>query len=246
MTIVATLTTIQKLAVQNGLSTPYLVGGVVRDRLLHQNQNVADLDITTGDSGSLLLPHLLANSIPTASIKMMKDNHSQVIIEGIKYDFSSNFRSPHLKSILNAAGLTQPSPIQEEAYSRDFTCCALLMDLSFKKVLDPTGMGLEDIKNRRLRCCLPAAMTLSDNVKRIPRIFYLAAKLNFTVDDEIISFLKNNPDVVSKVTKDDWSKKISKALAYNESLTIKLLNDCQIWHQLPYIQQLSHIQIRNP
>ncbi len=222
-----------------------MVGGIVRDRLLGKVQQVDDIDITCGNSDSLVLPHILANSDDSARIKMMHDNHSQVIIDGVKYDFSSNYRSPSLNNILQKVGLTKASDIQKEGYSRDFTCNSLLLDFSFKNLADPTGMGKADIQNHLIRTCLPARITLSDNIKRIPRVFYMAAKLGFRVDDEIINWIKTNPEVLARISQEEWSKKIVKAIHYNEFVTIELLTKCNAWHALPYIPALAQVQIRH-
>ena len=236
------LNVISELANANQLSRPYLVGGVVRDKLLGILDKVEDLDITCGDEGSFRLPQLLKETIPDVIVKEQPDHHSQVIIDSIKVDFSSNYRSPNINSILNAAGLLSPTELQKEAYSRDFTCCALLMDLDLKEVLDPTGMGVADIQKKILRTCLPARVTLLDNPKRIPRVFYLAAKLNFSVDDEIIEWIRSNGSVISSVRQAYTVTKFNQAIKYNKKMTVDLIDRCQIWDQLPPIEALMQEQ----
>ncbi|MES1987437.1 MAG: helix-turn-helix transcriptional regulator, partial [Pseudomonadota bacterium] len=46
------------------------------------------------------------------------------------------------------------------------------------------------IKSKTLRTCLPAAITLGYDNKRVVRILYMAAKLDFSVDQEIIDWVK--------------------------------------------------------
>jgi tRNA nucleotidyltransferase/poly(A) polymerase len=235
---------ISKLADANHLSKPYLVGGVVRDKLLGILSKVEDLDITCGDEGSFQLPQLLKETIPNISIKVQPDHHSQIIIDGIKVDFSSNYRSPQISAVLNSAGLKNPTELQKEAYSRDFTCCALLMDLNVKEVLDPTGMGVGDIQKKILRTCLPARITLADNLKRIPRVFYLAAKLNFSVDDEIIKWIGSNGNQIQSIRQAYVVTKLNQAVQYNKAMTIDLLDRCRLWQHLPPIPSLSEEQIK--
>lgn len=246
MQIQQLLHTIDSLASANHISTPYLVGGVVRDKIMGKLKDVQDLDITTGDDGSFKLPYLLKETVPNVLIEEQKDHHHQAIVDGMKVDFSSNYRSPDINAILNRAGIQNPTELQKEAYSRDFTCCALLMDLQLKKVLDPTGLGIPDIKNKLLRTCLPAKITLLDNVKRIPRVFYLAAKLNFTVDDEIIQFIKANPQLIQSIKPAYIVTKFNQAVSFNKEMTIKLIDECSLWHYLPPIPSLQDEQIRRP
>src|ERR1700748_3494180 len=161
-----------------------IVGGTPRDKVMNLPGNIEDIDLTSGDDKI----HYIAKEASiklkdlNGSYKVLDDGHAQITIGGFKLDFSSNFTIPNVKNILAKAGLKGATDMQAELYSRDFTCNTLLMTLDLKTILDPTGLALNDIKSKTLRTCLPAAITLGYDNKRVVRVLYMAAKLNFNVD----------------------------------------------------------------
>src|SRR5271170_2314735 len=146
-----------KIHTDRGVSLPYICGGTPRDKLLKLLKNeVSDLDITTGDKTVHNLATEFALDLKknyTIKSKQMDDGHTSVFIGDFKVDFSSNFVVPHVDEFLNHKGVKNPTDMQREMFSRDFTCNSLLMTLDLKKIKDPTKLGLEDIKKKVLRTC---------------------------------------------------------------------------------------------
>jgi tRNA nucleotidyltransferase/poly(A) polymerase len=129
--------------------------------------------------------------------------------------------------------------MQCELYSRDFTCNALLLSLDLKNILDPTGLGLNDIQKKTIRTCLPAAITLGIDNKRIVRIIYLAAKLNFNIDEEIIKWIKTNPNAINNCKKKYLTGKLQKAVDSNLEKTVQVIDQLGLWNTIPTIPALT-------
>lgn len=241
------LTLLGEIADKKGLSQPFVCGGTPRDKLLGKLSDVKDLDITTGDEGS----HHLAKEVSqifkekNSSYKIMEDGHAQVMIGAFKADFSSNYRAPDIKNILTSAGIKNPTEMQMELYSRDFTCNTLLLSLDLKKVLDPTGTGVKGINSRVLKTCLPPEITLGGDHKRIIRIIYLSSKLNFEVDEPIIAWVKENPQFIADAKNRYIVNKLKLALSYNKENTIMLLDKMNLWGHIPIIEELSPYMSKN-
>ncbi len=204
-------------------------------------EKLDDVDLTTGDDNI----HYVAKEAsiafrgPGVDYKLLDDGHAQIIIDGFKLDFSSNYNIPGIKNMLIKAGLEEPTSMQLELYSRDFTCNALLMTLDLKTITDPTGLGIKDIKAKLLRTCLPAAITLGNDNKRVVRIIYLAAKLGFEVDKEIISWVKVNPESLTKGSTSQYViKKLKKACESDLNKTVKLIGEMNLWPFVPVIDEL--------
>jgi len=229
-------------------SNIFIVGGAPRDKVMGLSNNIEDIDLTSGDNKI----HYIAKeaSIKLKDInsvyKVLDDGHAQITIGGFKLDFSSNFNIPDIKNILQKAGLKGPSDMQAELYSRDFTCNTLLMSLDLKQILDPTGLALKDIKSKILRTCLPAAVTLGYDNKRVVRILYMAAKLNFDVDEEIIKWVKENPSSIANCSQNYLIKKLAKSIEYNKDKTVELLDKMNLWKSIPPIKDLQSIMAKNP
>ena len=244
------LLAIEKIANNKGLSRPYIVGGLVRDKLLDRVENIEDVDLTTGDAGiHSLAKHLAVKLGNEAIYKEMPDGHASINIKNdIKLDFSSNFIVPGITSLLVEAGIDRPTEMQKELYSRDFTCNTALMTLDLETILDPTGLAVEDINKKIIRTCLPPEITLgldSDATKRIIRVVYMSAKLNFDIDPSIIDWVRENPQKVAEPSRDYLTKKIESSLNYNEERTIQALNDMNLWSYVPAVSRLAPYMIRS-
>lgn len=228
---------ITEVAQKSGV-TAMICGGAPRDKLLNRLDKLVDLDITTGDNMIHALAKEVSMVMREADYRVMDDGHAQIIVNGFKIDFSSNFRVPNIEQILTKSGINNPTDMQCELYSRDFTCNALLLSMDLKTIQDPTGLGVEDIKNKIIRTCLPPELTLGSQNKRVPRIFYLAAKLGFDVDEEIIYWVKKNPQSITNCKPKYLSEKLQKALDADADKTISLLDRMQAWKYLPALPAL--------
>ncbi len=230
---------------QANTSMPFICGGVVRDKVLGRVDQIADLDMTTGDASVHVLAKQFATIISQKYkivFKKMTDGHASVFIDDFKVDFSSNFVVPNIDVILkNKFGISDAPSIQKELYSRDFTCNALLMTLDLKTIYDPTQKAVSDIKNKILKTCLDVDTTLRSSPNRIIRAIELSAKLDFDVDPEIIQWIANNKDVVKECEVSYVSKNLSKAVKYNEARTESLLNKTNLWDHITITQDLYPI-----
>lgn len=229
MSIKDVLLSLKILSKNNGLSEPYIVGGLPRDKFLNMSRKVEDVDLTTGDESIHKLAEVAVNEFKVEPTKF-PDGHYQLIIEGIKYDFSSNFNSKDASYFLEKAGIKNPTPMQLELFSRDFTCNTLVIPMSLRKISDPTGLGIDDIKRKVLRTPLPSRITLRDDPKRIIRSIYLAVKLGFEIEPDIINWAKENHELISKEVSAGFAKKkLANAADKDINKTIRLLDQMDLW-----------------
>jgi len=224
------LSIIVQIAKQKGYSAPFICGGAPRDKVMGKLENVDDLDITTGDVTVRQLAKDTAKQLgPNAHYLGFPDGHSQINIDGVKLDFSSNFISPGIMDKLARAGLEDPTPMQKELYSRDFTANSLLMSMDLKTIQDPLGVGIADIKRRIIRTCLPAEVTLNDDPRRIARAIYLAAKLGFELDPEIVEWVKTHRHAINRAKPRYVTQKLVQAFKYNRAQTPQLIDQLGLW-----------------
>jgi len=236
-----------KIASEKGYSTPFVCGGASRDKLMGRLDNISDLDITTGDKSVSLLAKetsLRLGKDYKITAKIADDGHSSIFIGGLKIDFSSNFNTPNIDNILKRKGIKAPTDMQREIYSRDFTCNALLMSFDLKTIIDPTSCGIKDIKSKKIVCCLDPSTTLMANKNRVVRAIYLAAKLDFDVDDKIISWIKANPESVRFASEKSLTQKLNKSMDYNPDKTLKLLDKMGLWNYIPISEKLYPYYIK--
>lgn len=228
----------QMKAVQEeiGASAPYICGGTPRDKYLGHLENVADLDITTGDKTVDYLSqefYLKFRKKYNVTRKTMEDGHSSIFIGKLKVDFSSNFMVHNIDYILEQMGISDVSNMQREMFSRDFTCNSLLLTLDLKRILDPTKHGLQDIKDRKIKTCLSPEITLTANRNRVIRAIYLACKLDFSIDQAIVDYVSKNPQTVKISTEKSLTEKLNEAFARDADKANYLLTKMNLWNYVP-------------
>jgi tRNA nucleotidyltransferase/poly(A) polymerase len=219
-----------------GAAQPYVCGGTPRDKRMGRLENIADLDITTGDKTVDYLSQEFAIELRkkyNVTRKTMEDGHSSIFIGSLKMDFSSNFVVPNIDNFLREKGITNPNNMQREMYSRDFTCNSLLMTLDLKNILDPLKVGFKDIDERKIKTCLNPEITLTSNRNRVVRAIYLACKLDFEIDENIIAYVKKNPQTAKISTEKSMAEKLNDAFTRDGDKASHLITQMNLWNYIP-------------
>lgn len=233
---------ITNIQLENNISPVFITGGIARDKVLdkvnntHLLKNLNDIDLTTGDNSIHELSRDLAIELGKSysiTSKQLDDGHSSIFLGKLKIDCSSNFVLPNIEQLLQQKDISNPSDLDKEMWSRDFTANALLLTMDMKTIKDPTKQGVRDIKNKILRTCLDPSITLKYNLNRIPRIFYLAAKLDFTVAPEIIKWVSANKELIKEVKPGYLAKTMEKAFHHNAEKTQTLIKQMGLESIIP-------------
>lgn len=228
MKLIELLSIIKVTAENNKLSTPYIVGGLPRDILIKKLHKINDVDITCGDHSSLLLAQSLVKVIPNSTVTLFSDGHSRLSINDFKVDFSSNYNIPNVEKYVGK----KLSPIHKELYSRDFNINTLLMPLDLSTVIDATGLGIKQVKQKLIDTVLEPEVTLTSDPKRIIRLVYLGAKLNFQISDRVKSWVVSNA-TFENVPEGYVKQKLNESYKINPVITSKLLEDLNLTNKLP-------------
>lgn len=230
------LSEIKKVQEEEGISEPFICGGAPRDKLLGSLKNISDLDITTGDKTVDYLSQKFYNKFNkefNIYRKIMLDGHSTVYFGSLKIDFSSNFNAPNIDMLLSKMGISNPTEMQKEIFSRDFTCNSLLMPLDLSKVVDVTNRGVKDLKERKLRTCLAPEVTLVTNKNRVVRSIYLSCKLDFDLDQSIIDFVTKNPNSIKISSVKSLTEKLDESFKIDADKASYLLTKMGLWEHIP-------------
>jgi tRNA nucleotidyltransferase/poly(A) polymerase len=166
----------------------------------------------------------------------MEDGHSTIFVGSLKMDFSSNFMVHNIDHILNQIGIANPTNMQREMFSRDFTCNSLLMTMDLTKILDPIKRGFKDISERKIRTCLAPEITLTSNRNRVARAIYLACKLDFDIDNSIINYVSKNPQTAKISTEKAMTDKLTSAFSKDADKASYLIGKMNLWNYIPIIE----------
>ena len=238
----------KKVQEEIGASQPYICGGTPRDKYMGKLENIADLDITTGDKTVDYLSqefYLEFRKKYNVTRKTMEDGHSSIFVGTLKVDFSSNFMVNNVDRILQQMGMANPNNMQREMFSRDFTCNSLLLTVDLKKILDPTKHGFQDIKDRKIKTCLSPEITLTSNRNRVVRAIYLACKLDFDVDHAIIDYVSKNPQTVKISTEKSMTEKLNDAFTRDADRAASLVTRMNLWNYIPVTEKVYPYYMRH-
>lgn len=233
----------QLLEVEHKLGVPktYICGGVPRDRYLKRLDIISDLDLTNGTKSISYLSEEFALKLKqkyNVTYKVMEDGHSTIFIGNLKIDFSSNFMLPNIINILDNMGIKNPTDMQKELFSRDFTCNALLLSMDLNTLTDPTNRGLKDIDNKKIVTCLEPNVTLVNNRNRVIRSIYLAAKLDFDIDESIINFVRQNPESIRIATPKVLKEKLNEAFNWDADKSSYFIGKMNLWNYIPITEKV--------
>lgn len=230
-----------EIAKTKEISVPYIVGGLPRDKVFGIDISEAkDIDITTGDKGSYILGLLSSKEWQGANYKSYEDGHSSLIFRNIVVDFSNNFILPGITDVLKELGKENPTFLEKEVYSRDFTINTLLQPMDLKKnVLDITGNGINDIKNRVLRTPVNSELTIGYDPRRIIRALKLAIKFDLKIDDDLKKAIEKYKGNIKEIPLGYIKKQINEMLKMNSQKSLDLLVEFKLLPILPLSKMMT-------
>lgn len=132
---------------KDNTDSAYLVGGAVRDIIT--NKTVSDFDFCTDTPIEDLI-----RPFEEAGYKAKTDGLEFLVLNVAKngeHFEIANFRKDSDTSDGRRPDYVVPSTIENDAARRDFAVNALYFDIVKHDLLDPNGMGLEDIQTNTLR-----------------------------------------------------------------------------------------------
>ena len=154
---------------------PYLVGGPVRDLLLHRG--VIDVDVTLEEGASTLARALAkridgrVRSFPQfLTYKVTAAELPEIDITTARKE---RYRQP------GALPTVTEGRLKDDLMRRDFSINAIALDVMNNELHDPTG-GEQDLRNRIVRVLHDESFI--DDPTRILRAIRLAERLGFTID----------------------------------------------------------------
>jgi tRNA nucleotidyltransferase/poly(A) polymerase len=241
------LSVVKKVADNGGISQPFIVGGVPRDRILGKRDKalkIKDVDITTGDKESLKLAHLLSKILPESNYRVYDDGHASLDFRGVHLDFSSNFIAPGVRRELEKSGVKDIDNMKLELFSRDFTINTLLESLDFGAIYDLTGEGISDIQSGLIKCPIDPNITIGVDPRRILRAIRFSIKYGFRIDDALKSAIKRHRKKIQDIPVKFVQDKMSEIVSLDTDKGIDLLIEYKLLPLVPLTKTISDILIQ--
>lgn len=183
-----------KILNDNGYEA-YAVGGAVRDIVMSRNPH--DFDIaTSADPDEIISVFKLCGikSIDTAR----KHGTITVVIESNNVEITSFRTEGEYKDNRHPDSVLFTKSIKEDVSRRDFTMNALYLDFE-GNVVDYNG-GLEDIKDKSIRCVGEANKRFEEDALRIMRGLRFAAELGFSIDEATSDAMHKQKELLRNIS----------------------------------------------
>jgi len=230
----------------------YIAGGFVRDLFVKREPKDLDIMVCSGKNGAtcktdginfskiLADKYKLRNPVVFerfGTSKLFIDNKEVEFVMPRKEYYEADSRNPD----------TQPASLRQDALRRDFTINALFLKLSDMKILDFTGQGIKDIKNKIIRVTdtANAEIIFNQDPLRILRALRQSLQLCFKIDPETYNAMKMSAARIKIVSSERIRDEISKILvedspskAFKVMLEINLLDVI-----LPEISKLKDLKL---
>lgn len=158
----------------------YLVGGSVRDALLRRRSDYLDLDfMLPGDA--IQIARNLANYYKAGFVVLDADRQiARVVFDGATVDLAKQ----------------EGDSLETDLQRRDFTINAIAYNPHTSELIDPL-QGVADLQNRTIR--MVKAANLEDDGLRLLRGYRQAAQLNFTIEPETQSVMRQLAPLLGEI-----------------------------------------------
>lgn len=208
----------------------YVIGGFVRDKLLHRKTKDIDI-ICVGDG--VALAHIVAKQLtPTPAVAFFKNFGTAQIKVEIKNELqSSSFGEVEEAFDIEFVGARKESyqshsrkpdvtigTLEDDQLRRDFTINTLAISLNeadYGQLIDPFN-GIADLQRKIIRTPLDPLQTFSDDPLRMMRAIRFATQLKFTIDANTFEGICKSVERIKIVSQERITDELNKIILANK------------------------------
>lgn len=192
---------------KNGYNA-FVVGGYVRNKLLGLES--VDVDICTN-----ALPKDIIKTLKLS--KSTKDAYGSVNIKTKKYNIDiTTFRKESDYQNHTPKTITYVNDLKTDLKRRDFTINTILLNKD-EEIIDYFN-GLKDLQDKKIKCVGSVKDRLFEDPLRILRAIRLSIIYDLNIDIEIIEFLKDNKELIEKISFFRKKEELDKILVSNNKI----------------------------
>ncbi len=180
----------------------YVVGGAVRDHLLHLPIN--DVDITTNAK-----PHQVSKLFK-AKPTGLKYGTVTILFQDDQYEVTTYRLDGEYKDNRHPEEITYSEEVIEDVKRRDFTINGLLMD-SEMNIIDYVD-GKADLEAKVIRAIGDPYQRFNEDALRMLRAFYFQAKLGFQIDRQTRNAISELKDQITNIANERVIAELVKTL----------------------------------
>lgn len=193
-----------------------LVGGCVRDTLLHRRPN--DWDVATAAAPEAVT-ELFERTVPTG----IRHGTVTVLYGGSACEVTTYRVEGAYSDHRRPDSVRFTSRLEEDLSRRDFTINAMAMDASLA-ITDPFG-GREDLSRRLIRCVGDARERFTEDALRMLRAVRFAAQLDFALDSAALEAIAGCAPLCSALSPERVAAELRAVLASRDPDMVWLMTN---------------------
>lgn len=193
-----------------------LVGGCVRDTLLHRRPN--DWDVATAAAPEAVT-ELFERTVPTG----IRHGTVTVLYGGSACEVTTYRVEGAYSDHRRPDSVRFTSRLEEDLSRRDFTINAMAMDASLA-ITDPFG-GREDLSRRLIRCVGDSRERFTEDALRMLRAVRFAAQLDFALDSAALEAIAGCAPLCSALSPERVAAELRAVLASRDPDMVWLMAD---------------------
>ena len=223
----------------------YVVGGFVRDLLLHRPTN--DIDVVVVGSGVEMAEAVAKRIGRGAHLSVFRNfGTAQVKYKDTELEFVGARRESYSHD--SRKPIVEDGTLEDDQNRRDFTINALAACLNaahFGDLVDSFD-GVADLEDGLIRTPLDPDVTFSDDPLRMMRCVRFATQLNFRIADETFEALGRNRERIHIISQERICDELNKILASpRPSIGFVELHRCGLLELiLPELARLDDVQVQ--
>jgi tRNA nucleotidyltransferase/poly(A) polymerase len=224
------------------VSTPYIVGGTVRDFLMGKENYDHDIAVKDLDK---VVEHLKklgyrvseeAKSFRVVKVFLDSDRHVDV----------AGFRSEEYDMVSRKPRVAPAQTIEEDLARRDFTINAMAIEVreidgnKVKGVLIDLFNGLEDLERGVVRAVRSPVARFMEDPLRILRAIRFAVKLGFEIEPGTLEAIKALHGELRRVSAERVREELEKMLLADPATAVKLIYETNVWRTImPWLGDMA-------
>jgi len=201
---------IGSVADQQGVDA-YIVGGYVRDLILHRPSK--DIDFVCVGSG-IGLAQAVANELgPRVPVTVFKNfGTAQIRFGDLDLEFVGARKESYNRD--SRKPIVEDGTLDDDQKRRDFTMNALAISLNkntFGELIDPFN-GIGDMKQKMIRTPLDPVITFSDDPLRMMRAIRFASQLSYDIEPDTFAAIISQAERLKIISQERITDELNKII----------------------------------
>lgn len=237
ITLPAAITKIIEILNDNNFEA-YVVGGCVRDSIMNTIPN--DWDITTSATPEKMIEIFKNYKIIETGLK---HGTITVIIDSFPVEVTTFRIDGEYKDNRHPENVEYTKNLSEDLSRRDFTINSLAYHPK-TGFIDLFG-GINDIKNKTIRCVGNADKRFNEDALRIMRAIRFSSTLNFSIEEQTAQSLASNRNLLNNISVERISSELNKLLCGDNVLDVLMKYSDVIFEIIPELKETKSCLQKN-